>query len=60
MLSGSAALFMLSCVLSRTACVQVAAKSVEELEAVRGTLQFRDGLHMFCTPRDRTAAAPSA
>ena len=45
---------------ARLANVQVAGKSIEELEAVRGTLQFRDGLQMFCTPRDCAAAAPSA
>lgn len=51
---------LLCMLIGRLACVQVAAKSIEELEAVRGTLQFRDGLHMFCTPRDCAAAAPSA
>ncbi len=38
----------------------MAAKSLEELEVMRGTLQFKDGMHMFCTPRDTLAAAPSA
>jgi hypothetical protein len=41
-------------------CEQVAAKSMEDLEVLRGTLQFKDGLPMFCTPRATMAAAPSA
>ena len=31
--------------------LQVAALSMEELEAVQGTLQFKHGLSMLCTPR---------
>lgn len=40
--------------------MQMVAKSLEELEVMRGALQFKDGMHMFCTPRDTLAAAPSA
>ena len=43
-----------------SALCRVAAKSVEELEAVQGTLQFKHGLPMFCTPREGAPAAPSA
>ncbi len=40
--------------------VQMAAKSLEDLEVLRGTLQFKDGMFVYCKPRDASAAAPSA
>ncbi|KAK9835968.1 hypothetical protein WJX81_002349 [Elliptochloris bilobata] len=39
---------------------ETAAMTMADLETVRGTLQFKDGLYMFCTPRDAPAAASSA